>query len=118
MCKKHTFPDCATLHLGYGSTLYPWWGCVVNAGNAGEQTLKQRFLEAVRSGRLGRQKAHGVEVTVKEFQAFFADINDNYTGSFLSAAAIDAGRSQMTNTQYVVRLRKGVYLVHSDVFKS
>jgi len=89
----------------------------VNAGNAGEQTLKQRFLEAVRSGQLGTRSDLGVLVTVKAFKVFFPDINDNYASSFLAAAPIETGRSQMTYTQYVMRLRKGLYRVHPDVFK-
>ncbi len=89
----------------------------MSTGNTGDQlTLRQRFLAAVRSGQLGRQGEHGVEVTLKEFKAFFPDVNDNYAGSFLSAATIETGRSQMTRTQYVIRLCKGVYRVHTDVF--
>jgi len=36
---------------------------------------------------------------------------------FLSAATLEKGRLQMTHTQYRMRLRKGVYRVHPDVFK-
>jgi len=86
-----------------------------NTGN--QPTLRQRFLTAVRTGQLGMRSDLGVLVTVKEFKTFFPDINCNYASSFLAAAAIEAGRSQMTCTQYVMRLRKGVYRVHPDVFK-
>ncbi len=90
----------------------------MNAGNTGDQpTLRQRFLAAVRSGELGRQEEHGVELTIKEFKAFFPEVNRNYLGSFLSAATLEKGRTQMTYTQYLIRLRKGVYRVHPDVFK-
>jgi len=91
----------------------------MNSDNTGEQhTLRQRFLTAVRTGELGTQGEHGVELTTKEFKAFFPDINRNYAGSFLSAAALEEGRTQMTHTQYIIRLRKGMYRVHPDVFKS
>jgi len=89
----------------------------MSTGNTGDQrTLRQRFLAAVRLGALGIQEERGVVVTLKEFRAFFPDINYNYAGSFLSASALEDGRSQMTHTQFVMRLRKGVYLVHPDVF--
>ncbi len=90
----------------------------MNSGNTGDQpTLRQRFLAAVRSGELGRQEAQGVELTMTEFKAFFPDENRNYLGSFLSGATLEKGRLQMTHTQYLMRLRKGVYRVHPDVFK-
>ncbi|HED33448.1 MAG TPA: hypothetical protein ENJ08_04410 [Gammaproteobacteria bacterium] len=90
----------------------------MNADNRRNQpTLRQRFLAAVRSGELGRQEANGVELTITEFKAFFPEVNRNYQGSFLSGAALEKGRLQMTHTQYVIRLRKGVYRVHPDVFK-
>ncbi|HED33090.1 MAG TPA: hypothetical protein ENJ08_02580 [Gammaproteobacteria bacterium] len=90
----------------------------MNAGNRRNQpTLRQRFLAAVRSGELGKPGEQGVELTIKEFKAFFPEVNRNYQGSFLSAAALEKGRLQMTHTQYVIRLRKGVYRVHPDVFK-
>ncbi|HED35225.1 MAG TPA: hypothetical protein ENJ08_13595 [Gammaproteobacteria bacterium] len=90
----------------------------MSTGNAGNQpTLRQRFLAAVRSGELGRPGENGVELTVKEFKALFREVNHNYLGSFLSAATLEKGRLQMTHTQYVFRLRKGVYRVHPDVFK-
>ncbi|HED36088.1 MAG TPA: hypothetical protein ENJ08_17985 [Gammaproteobacteria bacterium] len=90
----------------------------MNAGNRENQpTLRQRFLAAVRSGELGRPEAHGVELTITEFKAFFPEDNRNYLGSFLSGAALEKGRLQMTHTQYVIRLRKGVYRVHPDVFR-
>ena len=56
-------------------------------------------------------------VTLKEFKAFFPDVNRNYVSSFLSAATLEEGRSQMMHTQYLMRLRKGVYRVHLDVFE-
>ncbi|HED35698.1 MAG TPA: hypothetical protein ENJ08_16005 [Gammaproteobacteria bacterium] len=90
----------------------------MNAGNRRNQpTLRQRFLAAVRSGELGRQCEQGVELTITEFKAFFPGVNRNYLGSFLSAATLEKGRLQITHTQYLMRLRKGVYRVHPDVFE-
>ncbi|HED32702.1 MAG TPA: hypothetical protein ENJ08_00600 [Gammaproteobacteria bacterium] len=57
-------------------------------------------------------------VTLKEFRAFFPDINDNYVTSFLPDATLEEGRSQMSYTRYVIRTAPGVYLVHPDVFES
>jgi len=86
-------------------------------GNRGHQlTLRQRFLAAVCTGQLGTQSDSGVVMTLKEFKAFFPDVNRNYAGSFLPAATLEAGRLQMTHTKYLMRLRKGVYRVHADVF--
>jgi len=58
-----------------------------NTGN--QSTLRQRFLAAVRRGELGSQGEYGVELTIKEFKAFFSDINRNYPESFLTTAALD-----------------------------
>ena len=86
--------------------------------NTGEHcTLRQRFLEAVRMGQLGTPSARGVVVTFKEFKVFFSDVNYNYVRSFLAAAALEEGRSQMTHTKYLIRLGRGFYLVRSDVFE-
>ncbi len=78
-------------------------------------TLKIRFLEAVRKGKLGRPSELGVVVSLKEFRVFFSDITSDYVNSFLPAATLELGRSQVTHTKFVFRLRLGVYLVHSDV---
>lgn len=87
-------------------------------GNIGDQaTLRQRFLAAVRAGQLGTQSHLGVVVTVKAFKAFFSDIDRNYASSFLASAAIETGRSQMTDTKYVMRLRKGLYRVHPEFIR-
>ncbi len=55
-------------------------------------------------------------VRLEEFKVFFSDITSDYVSSFLPAAALEPGWSQMMYTKFVVRLRPGVYLVHPDVF--
>jgi len=77
--------------------------------------LKQRFLEAVVKGELGRVEDAGIVVTLKEFKAYFSDIESSYIGSFLPAATFEPGRSSVTHTKYLFRVRRGVYLVHPDV---
>jgi len=42
--------------------------------NGNEASLKDRFLEAVNSGKLGTTKEFGVVVTVQEFKGYFKDI--------------------------------------------
>ncbi len=86
--------------------------------SANKSTLRQRFLKAVRSGQLGTRGGRGIVVTLKEFKIFFPDITSDYISSFLPAATLEVGRLQMTHTKYVIRKALGVYLVHSDVFKS
>jgi len=78
-------------------------------------TLKDRFIKAIQSGELGRVEEQGVIVTLKEFKAYFSDVETQYNMSFLPAATIEPGRSAMSHTKFVFRLRKGVYLVHGDV---
>lgn len=80
--------------------------------------LKQRFLEAVSLGNLGKVTELGIVVTVPEFKAYFNDINTCYAKSFLPAAAIEQGQHSITHTRYVFRVRYGVYLVHPDVLKT
>lgn len=77
-------------------------------------SLKERFLEAVRLGKLGKVTEFGTIVTVLEFKAYFKDINRCYVGSFLPAAAIEKGRYKITATRYVFRVSSGVYRVHPD----
>lgn len=81
-------------------------------------SLKERFLEAVRAGRLGKVTGRGTIVTVPEFKAYFNDISRCYVGSFLAAAAIEKGRYSITPTQYVFRVSSGVYRVHPDALKA
>lgn len=81
-------------------------------------TLKQRFLEAVSSGELGKVTELGMIVTVPEFKAYFNDINVRYTASFLPAVAIEQGRHRITDTHFVFRVKGGVYRLHPDALKA
>jgi len=83
----------------------------------GKLTLKVRFLEAVRLGKLGTAGEYGVVVTLKDFKVFFSDITSDYVNSFLPAATLEPGRTQMTPAKFVFRSRAGVYRVHPDVFE-
>ena len=77
-------------------------------------TLKQRFLQAVSSGELGKSTQFGTVVTVLELKTYFNDINTEYLETFLPAATIEQGRCAITDTRYVFRIKNGVYRVHSD----
>lgn len=76
--------------------------------------LKHRLIRAVKNGKIGQLSERGIVVTAKEFKLYFSDIKTQYVGSFLPASTIDPGRTYMTNTRFFFRLRKGVYLLHSD----
>jgi len=80
--------------------------------------LKDRFLIAVVKGEIGRIENSGVIVSLKEFKAHFNDITSDYINSFLPAATIEPGQRSITNTKYLFRVKKGVYLVHPEVLKS
>ena len=54
--------------------------------------LKERFLNAIISGELGKQSEFGVIVTLKEFKRHFGDIQSAYVNSFLPAAVIEPGQ--------------------------
>jgi len=77
-------------------------------------TLKDRFLDAIISGKIGEKDSQGTIVTLKDFKAYFSDIKSSYASSFLATAAIDPGRVTLTHTKFVFRKSKGVYLVHPD----
>jgi hypothetical protein len=80
-------------------------------------TLKQRFLDAVTKGELGSIEDRGVIVTLAEFKHYFKDIHTRYITSFLPAAVIEPGQHSVSHTKYLFRIRKGVYLVHSDAIE-
>jgi len=82
-----------------------------------ELPLKERFLLAVVNGEIGRVENSGVIVSLKEFKAHFNDITSDYINSFLPAATIEPGQRSVTNTRYVFRVKKGVYLVHPEVLE-
>jgi len=82
------------------------------------KTLKQRFFEAIIKGELGTVEDRGVVVTLKEFSDYFDDIKTQYVSSFLPAAVIETGQTSVTNTKFLFRLSKGVYLVHGDAIEA
>jgi len=77
-------------------------------------TLKNRFMEAVSSGKLGEVDDFGVVVSLKQFKLYFKDVKSDYINSFLPAAVIETGQYSTTHTKYLFRVRKGVYRVHPD----
>lgn len=77
-------------------------------------TLKQRFMNAVIAGELGKMTDSGAVVTVPEFKAYFSDINEGYAETFLPAAVIETGQYSATHTRYLFRVRNGVYRVHPE----
>jgi len=78
-------------------------------------SLKHRFLEAVVNGELGSRENSGIIVTLKAFKHYFNDIKTDYVNSFLPAATIETGQRTITQTKFLYRVKKGVYLVHADV---
>ena len=85
--------------------------------NENKEPLKQRFLDAINCGDLGTLDDYGVTITVKEFKAYFRDINPHYPGAFLRQATIEQGQISATHTQYLFHVRKGVYRVHPDALE-
>ena len=81
----------------------------------GDRPLKDRFLEAVVKGELGLVEKDGAVVLLKEFKAYFSDITTQYVSSFMPAATFEPGRFRPTHTKFLFRVRKGAYLIHSDV---
>ena len=88
-----------------------------NRNEQSEFPLKDRFLLTVVNGDIGRVENSGVIVSLKEFKAHFNDITSDYINSFLPAATIEPGQRSVTNTKYVSRVKKGVYLVHPEVLE-
>ena len=80
-----------------------------------DRQLKYRFLEAVVKGELGSIEISGAVVTLKEFKAYFSDITTQYVSSFMPAATFEPGRFRPEHTKFLFRVRKGAYLIHSDV---
>ena len=80
-----------------------------------EPTLKQRFMEAIVTGKLGKNNRQGgVIVSLREFRSYFSDVDFNYAGSFLPGAVIEQGQFSASHTRFVFRVGRGVYLVHPD----
>jgi hypothetical protein len=72
--------------------------------------LRERFLDALIDGRLGRD---GV-VSRQEFMAFFCDDKQTYTGVFLSNSEVQTGQHSPTYRHFTIRLAQGVYRVHPE----
>ncbi|MFK5947839.1 MAG: hypothetical protein QM500_03580 [Methylococcales bacterium] len=79
--------------------------------------MKKRFFNAVVSGNLGSVDDTGIIVELKQFKAFFDDIESDYINSFLPAATIEKGRLDFSHTKYLFRVRKGVYRIHPDAIE-
>ena len=85
-----------------------------------ENNLKDRFLRAVVLGEIGVLEAVsfdlcGVVVSLKAFKFYFNDIKTQYVSSFMPAATFEPGQYTPTHTKFLFRVRKGAYLIHSDV---
>lgn len=79
--------------------------------------MKERFLNAIISGALGKPDEFGVIVELSEFKEYFSDIQTLYINSFLPAAVIETGQFSISHTKYIFRIKKGVYRVHPDAIK-
>lgn len=74
-------------------------------------TLRERFLDALIDGRLGRD---GI-VARHEFMHHFSDENPLTTGCFLSNSEMTSGAVHSPNYKhFTIRIRKGVYKVHEE----
>jgi len=80
-----------------------------------DNTLRSRFIKAIASGQLGRVDEQGIVFTLKEFKLYFSEIKTDYINSFLPASTIESGRIEMSHTNFLFRIRKGVYRVHPDL---
>ena len=79
--------------------------------------LKEKFLNAVISGELGKVDGRGHIVKLKEFKNYFRDIKTDYINSFLPAATIEIGQHSMSHTKYLFRIERGTYRVHPDAIE-
>ncbi|MDH5572131.1 MAG: hypothetical protein OEY89_10220 [Gammaproteobacteria bacterium] len=80
-------------------------------------TLKQRFIHALQTGQLGETTEAGTFVHLKDFKAYFKDIETDYIYSFLPSAVIETGQQSPTHNRFLFRIAKGLYRVHPDVLK-
>jgi len=71
-------------------------------------SLREKFLDALIDGRIGR---NGV-VSRKELMTFFHEEKKTYTGVFLSNSEMQTGQHSPTYEHFTVRVGKGVYRVH------
>ena len=80
-------------------------------------TLKERFFEAIITGRLGNIDDRGITVSIKAFKQHFNEIHTDYINSFLPAATIEPRRHQISPTKFLFRVKKGLYRVHPDALE-
>lgn len=74
---------------------------------SGRMHLRQRILDAVLDGRLGK----GIVVTRQEVIEHFPDVPKSYTGVVLSNAEMTTGTHSPTWEHYTHRLSRGVYRI-------
>jgi len=79
--------------------------------------MKERFLNAVIAGKLGKPDEYGVIIKLSEFKKYFCDVKTLYINSFLPAAVIETGQYNITHTKYIFRVKKGIYRVHPDAIE-
>lgn len=77
-------------------------------------TLKERLLNAVIQGELGKKDAQGITITVHDFKSRFKDMDTGYLTSFLPASVIENGQHHITHTKFLFRVSKGIYRIHPD----
>lgn len=87
------------------------------SSNQPEPTLKDRFIEAIKTGQLGTQKPVGTIITLKQFKQHFSEIQTKYISSFLTAATLESGQHTMSHTKFVFRVAKGAYLVYPGLIE-
>ncbi|VAW69069.1 hypothetical protein MNBD_GAMMA10-545 [hydrothermal vent metagenome] len=77
--------------------------------------LKDRFLNAIIAGDLGKRDEYGdIVVELSEVREYFSDIKTSYVGSFLPASTVEAGRTEATSKRFLFRIGYGIYRVHPD----
>ncbi|MDH5571700.1 MAG: hypothetical protein OEY89_08045 [Gammaproteobacteria bacterium] len=81
-------------------------------------TLKERFLYAIQTGELGETSETGTYVNLRDFKAYFSDIDSDYINSFMPASVIETGQQSPTHNRFLFRVSKGLYKVHPDVLRS
>ena len=81
-----------------------------------KKRIRRRFEEEIEKYYLGRPH-QSVSQIYEEFKEYFSDVKTDYINSFLPASTIEPGRSTVSHTRFLFRLRNGVYLVHADAIQ-
>lgn len=79
--------------------------------------LRKRFIKAVMEGKLGHSNHDGTFVTLKEFKAYFSDVEKATACAFMPAATIEIGQNTADDSRFLFRIARGVYKVHPDALK-